>query len=171
MDLVDVTAQLDQILVAKDLNGTKPTATTTTAILEQPSPAPEVPVVKKKKKKVTKKKAAVRDERDIRNEFNLKALTSAQEPSKLRFRKYCMADFYLLSMLGCGGFGKVYLAKLKNHDAYFALKVMNKRTIMEDNDLPSVLMEKKVMIYGNHNPFLCKLFACFQSLVRDCDGG
>lgn len=63
---------------------------------------------------------------------------------------------------------QVFLCKLIDHQAYFALKTMGKKKIIEENDYDSVLMERKIMIYGNQSQFICRLFACFQTKVGVC---
>lgn len=48
---------------------------------------------------------------------------------------------------------------------------MEKRRIEEQNDYEvGVCMEKKVMLYGNSNPFICRLFSSFQTTVSSSPG-
>lgn len=118
--------------------------------------------------------------------------TTVKEPvvaeKRIRFRQYGFEDFDFLSVLGHGGWGfvstsindtiteliispnisiklQVILAELKNHDAYFAVKCIKKITIVEDDDFESIMIERKVLLLGNINPYICKLFCTFETDV------
>lgn len=117
-------------------------------------------------KKTKKKKSSVEDIPKNAIDFHEEPF-DPNEPTKIRFRLYGIDDFCLLKLIGTGGFGSVFLSKLRGHNAYFAIKFMEKRRIEEQNDYEvGVCMEKKVMLYGNSNPFICRLFSSFQTTVR-----
>lgn len=84
---------------------------------------------------------------------------------KIRFREYGIDDFRFLTLLGRGSFGKVMLAELINHDCHFAVKCLKKETVIEDDDVESIMIERKVLAYGTSHPFICKLFCTFQTEV------
>jgi serine/threonine protein kinase len=79
-------------------------------------------------------------------------------------RQYKLEDFKLIKVLGKGSFGKVLLCQLiKRKDQYFALKALKKDVVLEDDDVPSTLVEKRVLAEGSNHPFLTHLFCTFQS--------
>lgn len=66
---------------------------------------------------------------------------------------------------------KVFLAELIGHDQYFAIKCLKKNVVIEDNDVESTMIERKVLALGSANSFICKLFCTFQTAVScnfDC---
>ncbi|CAK5084326.1 unnamed protein product [Meloidogyne enterolobii] len=78
-------------------------------------------------------------------------------------RQYKLTNFHIHKVLGKGSFGKVLLVELKNHSQFFAMKCLKKDVILEDDDTECTFIERKVLILSGECPFLCKLFACFQS--------
>ncbi|XP_076369851.1 uncharacterized protein LOC143256467 isoform X2 [Tachypleus tridentatus] len=85
------------------------------------------------------------------------------EAQKIIHEEYKLEDFNFLKVLGRSGFGKVLLAQLKGRESYFAIKCLKKDVILEDNDLESAIIERKVLALGTNHPFLSKLFCTFQS--------
>ncbi|XP_017472340.1 PREDICTED: putative protein kinase C delta type homolog [Rhagoletis zephyria] len=148
--------------------------------------APAKTTIKKKKKKVKASASGTTSDKPVKKTRKKKAATVTEpviqellcpledepidpnEPTKIRFRRYDVQDFKPLTLVGTGGFGMVYLCKLVGHNAYFAVKFMEKRRIEEQNDYEAVLMEKKMMLYGNKNPFICRLFCAFQTTRHLC---
>ena len=61
---------------------------------------------------------------------------------------------------------KVFLAELNGYDIYFAIKCLKKHSVIEDDDIESIMIERKVLAYGSAHPFICKLFCTFQTPVR-----
>ncbi|KAF7640424.1 Protein kinase C [Meloidogyne graminicola] len=78
-------------------------------------------------------------------------------------RQYKLTNFNIHKVLGKGSFGKVLLVELKNHSQFYAMKCLKKDVILEDDDTECTFIERKVLILSGECPFLCKLFACFQS--------
>src|ERR1700744_2522352 len=62
---------------------------------------------------------------------------------------------------------KVFLAELVGHGQYFAIKCLKKNVVIEDNDVESTMIERKVLALGSSNPYICKLFCTFQTPVSD----
>ena len=140
----------------------------------------EPEIKKKKKKKIVKKIVKKKKKKSFLDDILAKAdetLDREDDCDKIRFRAYRIDDFRLVQLLGEGGFGAVYLAKLIGHRHYFALKFVSKATIIEMDDFDAVENEKKVMQLANHCPFLCRLFATFQTpkylclAMQFCSGG
>lgn len=77
-------------------------------------------------------------------------------------RRLELINFEIKDLLGKGGFGEVYLVKLKNTDNYYALKAIDKKKIFKENIKKYVENERKV--YEKfHSPFIVKFYRAFQS--------
>lgn len=57
------------------------------------------------------------------------------------------------------------MAELRDSECLFAVKCLKKQTVIEDDDVESIMIERKVLAYGSSNPFICKLFCTFQTEV------
>ena len=72
-----------------------------------------------------------------------------------------LSDLTLHRIIGVGMFGRVWLVQHKNTDGVFALKVMDKKEIIDKKMTKGVLREKNVMASVEH-PFLSDLISTFQ---------
>ncbi|RMZ85554.1 hypothetical protein DV737_g577, partial [Chaetothyriales sp. CBS 132003] len=76
--------------------------------------------------------------------------------------------FNFLAVLGKGNFGKVMLAEAKTSKKLYAIKVLKKEFIIENDEVESTKSEKRVFLIANRerHPFLLNLHACFQTETR-----
>ncbi|GFY39809.1 putative protein kinase C delta type homolog [Trichonephila inaurata madagascariensis] len=81
----------------------------------------------------------------------------------LKFREYGIDDFEFIKLLGNGSYGKVLLAELKGHGMYFAVKCLKKDVVIDDDDVESIMIERRVLALGTQHPYMCKLYCTFQT--------
>jgi hypothetical protein len=83
-------------------------------------------------------------------------------------RRIGLDHFNFLAVLGKGNFGKVMLAETKSTKQLYAIKVLKKEFIIENDEVESVRSEKRVLLIANkeRHPFLVNLHACFQTETR-----
>lgn len=74
-------------------------------------------------------------------------------------------DFDTLKVIGSGGFGKVYQVRLKATNTILAMKVLNKKSIVEADEVEKLRTEKSILTKLD-SPFLVKLHYSFQSPTK-----
>lgn len=81
---------------------------------------------------------------------------------------YSLADFELLRVIGRGSFAKVFMVELKRTKRIYAMKVINKKMFVldENEDIDWVQTEKHVFERASNYPFLVGLHSCFQNESR-----
>ena len=71
-------------------------------------------------------------------------------------------DFEFIQVIGRGGYGKVYLARIKGEEKLYAVKAIAKHVLIEDDAIESTILEKNIMLTCDH-PFLMGMDYLYQN--------
>ncbi|KAK9702160.1 Phorbol esters/diacylglycerol binding domain (C1 domain) [Popillia japonica] len=81
-------------------------------------------------------------------------------------RQYSLSDFELIRVIGRGSYAKVLMVELKKTKRIYAMKVIKKALVTDDEDIDWVQTEKHVFETASNHPFLVGLHSCFQTPSR-----
>ncbi|ORX73210.1 Pkinase-domain-containing protein [Linderina pennispora] len=89
------------------------------------------------------------------------AAAGAQGPA--RPSRASINDFDVLTMIGKGGYGKVYLVRHKTTQRHYAMKVLRKASILLQKRQITFTMTERSILSEVQHPFIVKLYYAFQS--------
>ena len=81
-----------------------------------------------------------------------------------------LTDFDMIRVIGRGSYAKVLLVELKATRRVYAMKVIKKELVTDDEDIDWVQTEKHVFETASNHPFLVGLHSCFQTPSRWVQG-
>lgn len=98
------------------------------------------------------------------------ALQSTEDRGSCVYRRSTVTevtwnDFELISIIGRGTFGKVYLVKNKRDSIYYAMKCIRKDVVIQHESVESLQVEKLILNQVNH-PFIIGMDYVFQKAHR-----
>ncbi|XP_028970491.1 serine/threonine-protein kinase Sgk1 isoform X2 [Esox lucius] len=76
------------------------------------------------------------------------------------------SDFHFLKVIGKGSFGKVLLARHRNDDQFYAVKVLQKKAILKKKEEKHIMSERNVLLKNIKHPFLVGLHYSFQTAEK-----
>ncbi|CAD8058949.1 unnamed protein product [Paramecium primaurelia] len=95
---------------------------------------------------------------------------------ELKQSRVSLKDFEFIRCIGVGGFSKVYLVREKKTGQFYAMKLIEKKPIMQQNKQNIIQNERDIMFNLNH-PFIVKMQYAFESrkylvfVLEYCSGG
>eukprot|EP01119_Soliformovum_irregulare_P011526 TRINITY_DN2903_c0_g1_i1.p1 TRINITY_DN2903_c0_g1~~TRINITY_DN2903_c0_g1_i1.p1 ORF type:complete len:620 (+),score=156.83 TRINITY_DN2903_c0_g1_i1:1947-3806(+) len=90
----------------------------------------------------------------------LQKIVGSKDPKHLKYD-----DFEVLALVGKGNFGKVLQVRQKGTHQIFAMKVLDKQSIIDNEELEHTMSEKNILQTLVH-PFLVQLYFAFQSIDK-----
>lgn len=76
-----------------------------------------------------------------------------------------MDSFEFLGLIGSGSFGKVFMAKKKRSNKYYAIKMIQKSKILKAGKQQEVFRERQALITLDH-PNIVKMYWSFDVIIN-----
>ena len=76
--------------------------------------------------------------------------------------KVNLRDFRIISVIGKGSYGKVFLVQKNENKKVYAMKSLRKDVILANDKIESTLLEKDILLEADH-PFLVGMEYVFQT--------
>uniref|UniRef100_A0A1S4MWU8 Protein kinase C n=1 Tax=Pediculus humanus subsp. corporis TaxID=121224 RepID=A0A1S4MWU8_PEDHC len=150
------TKQLAEILSLIGIDPNKPGKSKPMQQSESPSSSLTTSLAPEK----ISRESLIASESDKQSEYPVKELEFGTG------KKISLDDFHFIKVLGKGSFGKVMLAEKKGTDEVYAVKVLKKDVIIQDDDVDCTMTEKRILMLAAKHPFLTALHSCFQTKDR-----
>ncbi|CAD8093322.1 unnamed protein product [Paramecium sonneborni] len=96
--------------------------------------------------------------------------------NEIKTPRVSLKDFEFIRCIGMGGFSKVYMVRERKSGQYFAMKLIEKSPIIQQNKQTIIQNERDIMSILNH-PFIVKMQYAFESrkylvfVLEYCSGG
>ncbi|CAN7985658.1 unnamed protein product [Ixodes hexagonus] len=87
-------------------------------------------------------------------------------PATWDSRQYGLQDFDLIRVIGRGSYAKVLMVELRKTSRIYAMKIIKKELVTDDEDIDWIQTEKHVFETASNYPFLVGLHSCFQTESR-----
>uniref|UniRef100_A0A1I8A1B2 non-specific serine/threonine protein kinase n=1 Tax=Steinernema glaseri TaxID=37863 RepID=A0A1I8A1B2_9BILA len=92
---------------------------------------------------------------------------SVEGPDLPKIRAPCEEDFDTIRLVSNGAYGAVYLVRHKETKQRFALKKMNKHTLILRNQVDQVYAERDILTFTD-NPFVVSFYGSFETKHHLC---
>jgi len=99
----------------------------------------------------------------IRNSSSIKLSPTIGDLAGTLNRQVKPTDFEFLKVIGKGSFGQVLLAQDRLDHTFYAVKVLNKQSIIKKNEQYHIMAERNVLTKNLSHPFLVSLHYSFQT--------
>ncbi|GBM66708.1 Atypical protein kinase C [Araneus ventricosus] len=101
------------------------------------------------------------NENEVSQDIDQASKEYDQEP-----HQYTLDDFDLLRVIGRGSYAKVLMVELRSTKRVYAMKVIKKELVSDEEDIDWIQTEKHVFETASNYPFLVGLHSCFQTPSR-----
>jgi len=119
--------------------------------------------IEERKEEISKRKSCISRQEDEELEYSIvskakseKLYSRAKGPNEEDIETYDFEDFKIITFLGSGTYGKVYLVKNEKNGKRYAMKSIRKDIVLDCNSLESLKNEKSILLQVRH-PFIISM--------------